>query len=384
MAIYHFHAGVISRTTSPRTTCAASAYIGGLRITCGRDGRTHDFTRRHDVVAGGVILPDGAPAGLSDPSTLWNEIETSVERGGRAQLAREMDAAIPVELGRDARIALARGYAESLSKEYGAPVQWAVHDKHDGNPHVHLLAPLRTIDPDTGKWLPKSVNEYLVRDADGNEREAAAAELKELGPGWQKVYRYRGAGQLTKGEAKAAGLHPTRDRTSKSPVQTTRYTSPWSGNWGDGNRGAELTRWRERWAAACNESLERAGSDARVDHRSNHDRGLDFLPTLHEGPAVTAVEREAETRAKAEGRPYEPITEVRRRNLLLKAINERIKQIMDEIRKNVMSRLEQARTQQGKRNAQRRVARGTRRPRAKRPYAPQKGRRVSPRGGYGR
>ena len=234
MAIYHLHAGVISRATSPRTACAASAYIGGLRITCGRDGRTHDYTHRRDVVAGGVVLPDGASAALSEPSVLWNEVETSVERGARAQLAREMDMAIPAELGRDAQVALARGYAESLSREYGVPVQWAVHDKHDGNPHAHLLAPLRTIDPDTGRWLPKSVNAYIVRDGDGNEREATASELKALDPRWEKVYRYRGAGQLTKGEAKSAGLHPTRDRTSKSPVQTTRYTSPWSGNWGRG------------------------------------------------------------------------------------------------------------------------------------------------------
>lgn len=379
MAIYHLHAGVISRATSPRTTCAASAYIGGLRIACGLDGRTHDYTHRRDVVAGGVVLPDGAPAGLSDPSALWNEVETSVERGARAQLAREMDMAIPVELGRDARIALARGYAESLSREYGVPVQWAVHDKL-GNPHAHLLAPLRSIDPDTGGWLPKSVNAYLVRDADGNEREATAAELKELGPGWQKVYRYRGAGQLTKGEAKSADLHPTRDRTSKSPVQTTRYTSPWSGNWGDGNRGAELTRWRERWAAACNDALERAGSDARVDHRSNRDRGLELLPTIHEGYAVRAVEERARREAEREGREYVPVTERRRVNEARRRINRRLMRLMEEIREIVLSRLEEARSQRAKRAAQRKVAH-RRRSRRKRPYAPARGRHVSPSGG---
>ena len=383
MAIYHLHAGVISRATSPRTTCAASAYIGGLRIVCGRDGRTHDYTHRRDVVAGGVVLPDGAPAGLSDPSALWNEIETSVERSGRAQLAREMDAAIPVELGRDARVALARGYAESLSREYGVPVQWAVHDKRGGNPHMHLLAPLHAIDPDTGRWLPKSVNAYLVRDGDGNEREATAAELKELGPGWQKVYRYRGAGQLTKGEAKSAGLHPTRDRTSKSPVQATRYLSEWSGNWGDGyGKGAALVRWRERWAVACNDALERAGSDERIDHRSNKARGIELLPTLHEGPAVTALERRAEREARDRGREYVPVTEVRRENLRRKRINEMLREVIRMLTELMRTRLERARTLGQKRAAQRAATR--RRPRAKRPYAPQRGRRTSPRGGYGR
>ena len=382
MAIYHFHAGVISRATSPRTTCAASAYIGGLRIACGRDGRVHDYTHRHDVVAGGVVLPDGASAGLSEPSVLWNEIETSVERGGRAQLAREMDAAIPVELGRDARVALARGYAESLSREYGVPVQWAVHDKL-GNPHVHLLAPLRSIDPDTGRWMPKSVNAYLVRDANGNEREATAAELKQLGPGWQKVYRYKGgADQLTKAEAEAVGLHPTRDRTSKSPVQTTRYLSPWSGNWGDGDRGAELTRWRERWAAACNESLERAGSDARVDHRSNRERGIELLPTVHLGPNVTATEKKAKAEAKASGEEYVPVTERARTNETIRRINELLRELIRIMNELIRTRREKAKTLEGKRRAQRAAAR--RRPRRKTPYAPQRGRKVSPRGGYGR
>lgn len=50
--------------------------------------------------------------------------------------------------------------------------------------------------------------------------------------------------------------------------------------------------WREDFADLCNKHLELAGFDERVDHRSYADQEKDYLePTLHEGPAVTAMRR---------------------------------------------------------------------------------------------
>ena len=40
-----------------------------------------------------------------------------------------------------------------------------------------------------------------------------------------------------------------------------------------------------------NRYLERAGREERIDHRSNAARGLDELPTIHEGVAAQALER---------------------------------------------------------------------------------------------
>lgn len=58
----------------------------------------------------------------------------------------------------------------------------------------------------------------------------------------------------------------------------------------DLDKGPTLGRWRESWHHHQNRELERAGSDARVDHRSHKDRGLDSEPTTHEGPNVRAME----------------------------------------------------------------------------------------------
>lgn len=50
--------------------------------------------------------------------------------------------------------------------------------------------------------------------------------------------------------------------------------------------------WREDFADLCNKHLELAGFDERVDHRSYKDQEKDYLePTVHEGPAVTAMRR---------------------------------------------------------------------------------------------
>ena len=45
---------------------------------------------------------------------------------------------------------------------------WSIHDKNDGNPHVHLLVTMRPFNPDHS-WGSKEVKEWdFVRDTDGN------------------------------------------------------------------------------------------------------------------------------------------------------------------------------------------------------------------------
>ena len=51
--------------------------------------------------------------------------------------------------------------------------------------------------------------------------------------------------------------------------------------WHGGRRGADVS----------NRYLERAGREERIDHRSNAARGIDEIPTIHEGVAAQALER---------------------------------------------------------------------------------------------
>ncbi len=52
-----------------------------------------------------------------------------------------------------------------------------------------------------------------------------------------------------------------------------------------------LVKQRESWAEAVNAALEKAGSSARVDHRSLQDRGIDRIPEPKIGVAATAMKR---------------------------------------------------------------------------------------------
>ena len=54
---------------------------------------------------------------------------------------------------------------------------------------------------------------------------------------------------------------------------------------------AEVTAIREAWAEMANRALAAAGVDARIDHRSLADQGIDRAPTVHLGPAATHFER---------------------------------------------------------------------------------------------
>jgi ATP-dependent exoDNAse (exonuclease V) alpha subunit len=53
----------------------------------------------------------------------------------------------------------------------------------------------------------------------------------------------------------------------------------------------QLEQWREHWAVTVNQHLERAGFDARVDHRSLADQGIDREPEPKQGPIATEMER---------------------------------------------------------------------------------------------
>ena len=98
---------------------------------------THDYTRKGGVVHTEIMLPPHAPPSFSDRSTLWNSVEL-YEKAGNAQLAREIDAALPIELSREEQIRLVREYCSSQFVSRGMCVDFAIHDTDSGNPHCHI------------------------------------------------------------------------------------------------------------------------------------------------------------------------------------------------------------------------------------------------------
>ena len=150
MAIYHFSAKVISRS-SGSSSVASAAYRSASELHDQRLGRDHDFSNKAGVVHSEVMLPEGAPERLRDREALWNEVEAREVRKD-AQLAREVEFSIPREMSQVEGIALAREFVEKQFVERGMVADLNVHwDKgKDGEPkpHAHVMLSMREVGPE--------------------------------------------------------------------------------------------------------------------------------------------------------------------------------------------------------------------------------------------
>lgn len=59
-----------------------------------------------------------------------------IEKAKNAQLAREIELALPVELTREQNISLVREYINQHFVAAGMCADICIHDKGDGNPHA--------------------------------------------------------------------------------------------------------------------------------------------------------------------------------------------------------------------------------------------------------
>ena len=285
MAIYHLEAKVVSRGTG-RSAVAASAYLSCSRLYNDYDGIQHDYTKKQGLVWQEVFLPAMAPPEWKDREQLWNAVE-EVETSKDSRLAREFVVALPIELNRENQIELLQEFIREQFVSDGMCADAAIHDTDGHNPHAHILLTVRPLD-ERGKWQYKTEKEYLCMK-NGEERGFTAAEFRTAqSGGWEKQYPYKVGKKkvyMTPSAADAQGLV----RADKHP-KSTRYgrQNPISERW---NSEEQLVEWRKEWADVTNRYLERAGREERIVHRSNAARGLDEIPTIHEGVAAQALER---------------------------------------------------------------------------------------------
>ncbi len=210
MAIYHFSAKVISRAAGS-SAVASAAYRSASRLADERLGRHHDFSNKPGVVHSEVLLPEGAPEELGDRATLWNTVEAGEVRRD-AQLAREVEFAIPHEMSQAQGIELARDFVQREFVDQGMVadlnVHWAMGADGLSRPHAHVMLTMREVDEH----------------------------------GFGKKVR-------------------------------------------DWNKTECLREWREHWAEHVNERLAALDIDARVDHRSFAQQGIDLEPQHKIGAA---------------------------------------------------------------------------------------------------
>jgi ATP-dependent exoDNAse (exonuclease V) alpha subunit len=230
MAIFHSTTKIIGRS-SGRSSVAAAAYRSGEKLYNDRDGLTHDYTKRKDIVYSEIMLPDKAPQEFSDRETLWNAVEHGEKRKD-AQTAREIELALPREFEHREQIDILMEYIKHNFVDNGMIADYSIHSGHEhdrdkeytendkdivpNNPHAHIMLTMRRVSED------------------------GFDSKKEL----------------------------------------------------DWNKRQNITQWRENWADICNRGFERKGLDTRIDHRSNAERGLELEPTVHLGKTANTLEKQ--------------------------------------------------------------------------------------------
>ena len=241
MAIFHFSIKIGSRGKG-QSAIAAAAYRSGTKLMNHELLQVSDYTRKGGIIHSEIALCAYAPTEYADRETLWNAVHR-IEKQKNAQLWREFEAALPIELGHDEHVQVVRNFVKRLT-EQGMCVDWSIHDTGKGNPHVHMMCTMRSILPD-GTWAAKSKKIYEL-DAEGNK---IFQKIDKLG---HKQYK-----------------------THKESFN----------NWDFKDR---IKEWRVAWEQAINAYLP---EELHIDHRSYAEQGIDKIPTIHEGYGARGRER---------------------------------------------------------------------------------------------
>ena len=242
MPIPHFNIKIVQRSKG-QSAVAGAAYQAGEKLFSEYDQKTKNYTSKKEVVYTEIVLPKNAPPGYADRATLWNSVEEA-EKQWNSQLARRFVAALPREVPVELLPQMVKEYCEEHFVSKGMCCDFAIHDPDPPghNPHCHFMLTMRAID-ENGKWLPKSRKVYAL-DENG--------ERIRLPSGRWKSHK--------------------------------ENTVDW-------NEQYHAEKWRHGWEIIQNKYLELAGSPERIDMRSYERQGLDVIPTVHMGTAVSALER---------------------------------------------------------------------------------------------
>ncbi|EAQ35133.1 probable conjugal transfer protein traA [Nitrobacter sp. Nb-311A] len=147
MAIYHLHVKVIGRKAGS-SAVASAAYRSASRTRDERIDRVQDFSNKRGVGHSEVLLPENAPEAWSDRERLWNDVEAFEVRKD-AQLAREVEFAIPREMTQAQSIMLARDFAQAEFVDRGMiadlNLHWDIGEDGMPKPHAHVMLTMRSM-----------------------------------------------------------------------------------------------------------------------------------------------------------------------------------------------------------------------------------------------
>lgn len=232
MAIFRLQISSIARGGG-HSSVGAAAYRAGERIRDDRSNELHNHSRRKDVTHAEIMLPAHLQRETMEwalnRASLWNSVENAETRKN-ARVATEIQVTLPFELPAARRLEMARAFSQEVADHYKVAVDLAVHDPRPAGD-------------------PRNFHAHLL---------------------------------LTTREVTPAGLG-AKTGLDMPAGERMKLGLP--------NISQEFTAIRERWATLTNEALKEANIDARVDHRSLAEQGIDREPRPHIPFAVFKMER---------------------------------------------------------------------------------------------
>ncbi len=298
MAIFHFTVKIIGRSKG-RSVISASAYLNGDVMKNDETGEFSRYTSKKEVVFSHLSMCANAPpewqtvpeenikrfmnstrykrAADKDMALrkfkttfqkqrLWNEV-LKVEKSSDAQLARSFEFSLPREWSRVQQIQFTNLYIRRNFVEKGMCADWSIHDKGDGNPHVHLLVTMRPFNSDH-TWGNKEMKDWaFVRDEQGNP------VVDPSHPNWWQDKKNPDRCGIRIPLLDSEGHQKMDSRNRKQWKRVLTDATGW-------NNPKNCELWRADWAIECNSHLP---PEHHIDHRSFARQGKVELPTIHEG-----------------------------------------------------------------------------------------------------
>lgn len=240
----HTHVDIVTRSKGA-SVIAKAAYNARDKLQDEYYGKTHDYSKKTDLVFSKIFLPEHIPKEFSNREYLWNEVE-KIEKSKNSQLARNLLFELPRELNEQDRIKLISEFIEENFTSKGMIADCSIHNPmasdHEEQPHAHILLTLREMDSE-GKWKPKCRKEYIL-DENGEKIKLKSGNYKS-----RKV------------------------------------------NLNDWNEPDKAKEWRENFSKKANEYLARNNINKRIDPRTFKEQGREELPQIHLGTSSYQMEK---------------------------------------------------------------------------------------------
>ena len=178
------------------------------------------------------------------------------------------------EWSRQEQIDYTTEYIQKTFVDKGMCADWSIHDKGDGNPHVHLLVTMRPFNSDHS-WGNKEIKDWeFVRDENGN------IVVDESHPDWWQDKKDPDRHGIRIPVLDENGVQKVGTRNRKQWKRVLTDATGW-------NNPKNCELWRSEWANVCNAHLK---VENHIDHRSYATQGKFEIPTIHEGADARKID----------------------------------------------------------------------------------------------